>query len=164
MSKLAEIEVILFVAGKKELLARQIADLLFFTPNRCGAKFRKFGPKNIQEAHRYQSVLWDSFLQTDKGTTLRFYETILERLWTKACLGPFLETLSIIAYKQTDHLRGEVDDIRGVNSSKPLPNYCHLTWSAKMEKEVLNNLYVTTKYFWIIWGSIIWSGIAKGWG
>ena len=59
MSKLAEIEALLFVAGEEGITARQIADL--FTPNRCGAKFRKIGPK-IPGGYRYQSVFdGDSF-------------------------------------------------------------------------------------------------------
>ena len=41
MSKLAEIEALLFVAGEEGITARQIADLLSLPPNRCGAKFRK---------------------------------------------------------------------------------------------------------------------------
>ena len=60
MSKLAEIEALLFVAGEEGITARQIADLLS-TPNRCGAKFRKIGPK-IPGGYRYESVFdGDSF-------------------------------------------------------------------------------------------------------
>ena len=60
MSKLAEIEALLFVAGEEGITARQIADPLF-TSDRCGAKFRKIKPK-IPGGHRYQSVFdGDSF-------------------------------------------------------------------------------------------------------
>ena len=61
MSKLAEIEALLFVAGEEGITARQIADPSLFTPDRCGAKFRKIGPK-IPGGYRYQSVFdGDSF-------------------------------------------------------------------------------------------------------
>ena len=61
MSKLAEIEALLFVAGEEGITARQIADLLSLPPNRCGAKFRKIKPK-IPGGYRYQSLFdGDSF-------------------------------------------------------------------------------------------------------
>ena len=60
MSKLAEIEALLFVAVKRELLPDK-SQIFSLTPNRCGAKFRKIGPK-IPGGYRYESVFdGDSF-------------------------------------------------------------------------------------------------------
>ena len=61
MSKLAEIEALLFVAGEEGNYCQTNRRSSLFTPNRCGAKFRKIGPK-IPGGHRYQSVFdGDSF-------------------------------------------------------------------------------------------------------
>ncbi len=81
-------------------------------------------------------------------------------LWTKVCRAA-LETLSIIAYKPIT--RVEVDDIRGVNSSGAVPNYCHLIWSVRRwKKRSLGRLiYVTTEYFFGLYGIIIWRGTKK---
>ena len=59
MSKLAEIEALLFVAGEDYCQTNRRPSL--FTSDRCGAKFRKIKPK-IPGGHRYESLFdGDSF-------------------------------------------------------------------------------------------------------
>ncbi len=61
MSKLAEIEALLFVAGEEGITARQIADLLSLPPTGVVQSLEKLGPK-IPGGHRYESVFdGDSF-------------------------------------------------------------------------------------------------------
>ena len=74
MSKLAEIEALLFVAGEEGLLPDK-SQTFSLTSDRCGAKFRKIKPK-IPGGHRYQSV-FDGTASVinwwQRQTTLRFY-------------------------------------------------------------------------------------------
>lgn len=160
MSKLAEIEALLFVAGEEGITARQIADLLSLPPTGVVQSLEKLSQKYqedtdtslclMETASRYKLVT-----KADYASVLRDYSrTPMNQSLSRAAL----ETLSIIAYKQPI-TRVEVDDIRGVNSSGAITKL--LSFDLIREdgkKEVLGrpNLYVTTEYFWIIWGSIIW--------
>ena len=121
MSKLAEIEALLFVAGEEGITARQIADLLSLPPT------------GVVTKADYASVLRD------------YSRTPMNQSLSRAAL----ETLSIIAYKQPI-TRVEVDDIRGVNSSGAITKLLSFDLIREDgKKEVLGrpNLYVTTEYF-----------------
>ena len=148
MSKLAEIEALLFVAGEEGITARQIADLLSLPPTGVVQSLEKLAQKYqedtdtslclMETASRYKLVT-----KADYASFLRDYSrTPMNQSLSRAAL----ETLSIIAYKQ----RVEVDDIRGVNSSGAITKL--LSFDLIREdgkKEVLGrpNLYVTTEYF-----------------
>lgn len=151
MSKLAEIEALLFVAGEEGITARQIADLLSLPPTGVVQSLEKLAQKYhedsdtslclMETASRYKLVT-----KADYASVLRDYSrTPMNQSLSRAAL----ETLSIIAYKQPI-TRVEVDDIRGVNSSGAITKL--LSFDLIREdgkKEVLGrpNLYVTTEYF-----------------
>ncbi|EJP25943.1 segregation/condensation protein B [Streptococcus anginosus] len=151
MSKLAEIEVLLFVAGEDGLRVRQIAELLSIPPTGVTQSLEKLAEKYQKDEDSSLALLETS--NTYKIVTKQDFAELL-REYSKAPINQSLsraalETLSIIAYKQPI-TRVEVDEIRGVNSSgaiSKLQIFDLIRENGK--KEVLGrpNLYVTTDYF-----------------
>ena len=144
MSKIAEMEALLFVAGEDGLTVRQIADLLSLPPTGVIQSLEKLAQKYEQDqetASTYKLVTKSKYAEL-----LREYsKSPMNQSLSRAAL----ETLSIIAYKQPI-TRIEVDDIRGVNSSGAISKL--LSFELLREdgkKEVIGrpNLYVTTDYF-----------------
>lgn len=151
MSKLAELEALLFTSGEDGLSLRQIAEILDLPPTGVNQSLEKL-------AEKYES-------DTDSGLTLvetsRTYKLVtkpvfseLLRAYSKAPVNQSLsraslETLAIIAYKQPI-TRIEIDDIRGVNSSGAIAKLQAFDLVREAgKKEVLGrpNLYVTTEFF-----------------
>ena len=151
MSKLAEIEALLFVAGEDGLRVRQIAELLSMPPTGVTQSLEKLAEKYQKDEDSSLALLETS--NTYKIVTKQDFAELL-REYSKAPINQSLsraalETLSIIAYKQPI-TRMEVDEIRGVNSSgaiSKLQIFDLIRENGK--KEVLGrpNLYVTTDYF-----------------
>ncbi|MGT2715519.1 SMC-Scp complex subunit ScpB [Streptococcus respiraculi] len=151
MSRLAEIEVLLFVAGEEGLTVRNIAEMLDLQPSAIVQQLEKLiekyqaddqsGLAILESSNRYKLVT-----KKEYADLLRTYaKTPINQSMSRA----LLETLSIIAYKQPI-TRIEVDSIRGVNSSgaiSKLQAFDLIRENGK--KEVLGrpNLYVTTDYF-----------------
>lgn len=151
MSKLAEIEALLFVAGEDGLRVRQLAELLSMPPTGVAQSLEKLAEKYQKDEDSSLALLETS--NTYKIVTKQDFAKLL-REYSKAPINQSLsraalETLSIIAYKQPI-TRMEVDEIRGVNSSgaiSKLQIFDLIRENGK--KEVLGrpNLYVTTAYF-----------------
>ena len=151
MSKLAEIEALLFVAGEDGLRVRQLADLLSIPPTGVIQSLEKLAEKYRKDEDSSLALLETS--NAYKIVTKQDFADLL-REYSKAPINQSLsraalETLSIIAYKQPI-TRIEVDEIRGVNSSgaiSKLQIFDLIRENGK--KEVLGrpNLYVTTDYF-----------------
>ena len=151
MSKLAEIEALLFVAGEDGLRVRQIAELLSIPPTGVTQSLEKLAEKYQKDEDSSLALLETS--NTYKIVTKQEFAELL-REYSKAPINQSLSraalvTLSIIAYKQPI-TRVEVDEIRGVNSSgaiSKLQIFDLIRENGK--KEVLGrpNLYVTTDYF-----------------
>ena len=151
MSKLAEIEALLFVAGEDGLRVRQLAELLSLPPTGVTQSLEKLAEKYQKDEDSSLALLETS--NTYKIVTKQDFAKLL-REYSKAPINQSLsraalETLSIIAYKQPI-TRMEVDEIRGVNSSgaiSKLQIFDLIRENGK--KEVLGrpNLYVTTDYF-----------------
>ena len=151
MSKLAEIEALLFVAGEAGLRVRQLAELLSLPPTGVTQSLEKLAEKYQKDEDSSLALLETS--NTYKIVTKQDFAELL-REYSKAPINQSLsraalETLSIIAYKQPI-TRVEVDEIRGVNSSgaiSKLQIFDLIRENGK--KEVLGrpNLYVTTDYF-----------------
>ena len=151
MSKIAEMEALLFVAGEDGLTVRQIADLLSLPPTGVIQSLEKLAQKYEQDQDSSMALLETA--STYKLVTKSQYAELL-REYSKSPMNQSLsraalETLSIIAYKQPI-TRIEVDDIRGVNSSGAISKL--LSFELIREdgkKEVIGrpNLYVTTDYF-----------------
>ena len=151
MSKLAEIEALLFVAGEDGLRVRQLADLLSIPPTGVIQSLEKLAEKYRKDEDSSLALLETT--NAYKIVTKQDFADLL-REYSKAPINQSLsraalETLSIIAYKQPI-TRIEVDEIRGVNSSgaiSKLQIFDLIRENGK--KEVLGrpNLYVTTDYF-----------------
>lgn len=151
MSKLAEIEALLFVAGEDGLRVRQLAELLSMPPTGVTQSLEKLAEKYQKDEDSSLALLETS--NTYKIVTKQDFAELL-RKYSKAPINQSLsraalETLSIIAYKQPI-TRMVVDEIRGVNSSgaiSKLQIFDLIRENGK--KEVLGrpNLYVTTDYF-----------------
>ncbi|MTB64453.1 segregation/condensation protein B [Streptococcus sp. zg-86] len=151
MSRLAEIEVLLFVAGEEGLTVRNIAEMLDLQPSAVIQQIEKLREKYQSDTQSGLAILESSnryklVTKKDYAELLRIYaKTPINQSMSRA----LLETLSIIAYKQPI-TRIEVDDIRGVNSSgaiSKLQAFDLIRENGK--KEVLGrpNLYITTDYF-----------------
>ena len=151
MSKLAEIEALLFVAGEDGLRVRQLAELLSLPPTGVTQSLEKLAEKYQKDEDSSLALLETSntykiVTKQDSAELLREYSKApINQSLSRAAL----ETLSIIAYKQPI-TRIEVDEIRGVNSSgaiSKLQIFDLIRENGK--KEVLGrpNLYVTTDYF-----------------
>jgi len=151
MSKLAEIEALLFVVGEDGLKVHQLAEILSLPPTGVIQSLEKLAEQ--YEANPDSSLTLLETSKTYKLVTKPEFAEIL-RAYSRAPINQSLsraalETLSIIAYKQPI-TRIEIDDIRGVNSSGALAKL--LAFELVREdgkKEVIGrpNLYVTTDYF-----------------
>lgn len=151
MSRLAEIEVLLFVAGEDGLSLRNLAEMLEMQPTAVLQQLEKLSEKYQSDAQSGLALLESSnryklVTKKEHAELLRIYaKTPINQTMSRA----LLETLSIVAYKQPI-TRIEVDEIRGVNSSSAISKL--QTFDLIREngrKEVLGrpNLYVTTEYF-----------------
>lgn len=151
MSRLAEIEALLFVAGEEGLSLRQLAELLDLPATGLSQSLEKLADKYaadpdsslalLQSANQYRLVTKEVFADLLR----RYSRTPINQSMSRA----LLETLSIIAYKQPI-TRIEVDDIRGVNSSAAVTKLLALGLVTDAgRKDVIGRprLYVTTDYF-----------------
>ncbi|MBO4107846.1 SMC-Scp complex subunit ScpB [Streptococcus suis] len=151
MSRLAEIEVLLFVAGEEGLTVRNLAEMLDMTPSAVLQQLEKLDDKYQNDSQSGLALLESSnsyklVTKKDYAELLRIYaKTPINQTMSRA----LLETLSIVAYKQPI-TRVEVDDIRGVNSSgaiSKLQAFDLIRENGKKEVVGRPNLYVTTEYF-----------------
>ena len=164
MSKLAEIEALLFVAGEEGITARQIADLLSLPLTGVVQSLEKLAQKYqedtdtslclMETASRYKLVT-----KADYASVLRDYSrTPMNQSLSRAAL----ETLSIIAYKQPI-TRVEVDDIRGVNSSGAITKLLSFDprgWEKRSPRA--SQFVCHDGVFFGLYGDQSFGGIAKG--
>ena len=151
MSKLSEIEALLFVAGEDGLRVQQIAEILSMPPTGVYQSLEKLSAKHEQDPDSSLSLIETS--NTFKVVTKQDFAELL-KVYSKSPINQSLsraalETLSIIAYKQPI-TRVEIDDIRGVNSSGAIAKLQAFELIREDgKKEVIGrpNLYVTTDYF-----------------
>ncbi len=114
MNRLAEIEVLLFVAGEDGLTLRNLAEMLEMQPTAVSQQLEKLGEKYMADKASGLAILESS--NRYKLVTKKEYANLL-RIYAKTPINQtmsraLLETLSIVAYKQPI-TRIEVDDIRG---------------------------------------------------
>lgn len=151
MSRLAEIEALLFVAGEEGLELRQLADLLDLPVTGLNQSLEKLAVKLaadedssltlLESSNRYRLVTKDRHADLLR----RYSRTPINQTMSRA----LLETLSIVAYKQPI-TRVEVDDIRGVNSSGAMTKLLAFDLIQDVgRKEVIGRprLYATTENF-----------------
>lgn len=121
MSRLAEIEALLFIAGEEGLTLSQMAELLDLPMTGLVQSLDKLADKYLADTDSSLTLLQSSkryrlVTKAVHADLLRRYSrTPINQSMSRA----LLETLSIVAYKQPI-TRLEVDDIRGVNSSGAL--------------------------------------------
>ncbi len=151
MSRLAEIEVLLFVAGEEGLTVRNMAEMLELQPSAVIQQLEKLSQKYQEDSQSGLAVLESSnrYKLVTKKEFADLLRTYAKTPMNQSMSRALLETLSIIAYKQPI-TRIEVDSIRGVNSSgaiSKLQAFDLIRENGK--KEVLGrpNLYITTEYF-----------------
>lgn len=150
MTKQADLEALLYVAGDDGITTDNLAVLLEQSPAGVSALVTtvnqqlqqcQAGLKLIQLNDRYKMVTSDQVA----GVITDYFQ----RDWSKSLSQSALEILSIIAYRQPI-TRIEVDEIRGVNSSGALQT---LIWrglvrqNGKKDAPGHPNLYITTDYF-----------------
>lgn len=148
---LAEIEVLLFVAGEDGLSARELAELTQLPAPALLQQLEKLEKKYQDDAFSGLALVETS--KRYKLVTKKEYADLL-RSYSRTPINQsmsraLLETLSIIAYKQPI-TRIEVDAIRGVNSSgaiSKLQAFDLIREDGKKEVIGRPNLYVTTDYF-----------------
>ncbi|MDQ0222253.1 segregation and condensation protein B [Streptococcus moroccensis] len=151
MSRLAEIEALLFIAGEEGLSLRQMAEVLEIPPTGLSQSLEKLSQKYqddeesclalIQSSGKYRLVTKEEHADLLR----RFSRTPINQSMSRA----LLETLSIVAYKQPI-TRVEIDDIRGVNSSAALSKLVTFELIASIgTKDVIGRprLYATTEHF-----------------
>lgn len=151
MSRIAEIEVLLFVAGEDGLTLRHLAEMLEMQPSAVIQQLEKLAQK--YESDEDSALMLYETSNHYKLVTKKDYADLL-RTYAKTPINQsmsraLLETLSIIAYKQPI-TRIEIDDIRGVNSSSAISKLQMFDLICENgKKDVIGrpNLYVTTDYF-----------------
>ena len=150
MTKQADLEALLYVAGDDGITTDNLAVLLEQSPAGVSALVTtvnqqlqqcQAGLKLIQLNDRYKMVTSDQVA----GVITDYFQRDLSKSLSQSAL----EILSIIAYRQPI-TRIEVDEIRGVNSSGALQT---LIWrgivrqNGKKDAPGHPNLYITTDYF-----------------
>ncbi|CRH92461.1 Segregation and condensation protein B [Chlamydia trachomatis] len=151
MSRIAEIEVLLFVAGEDGLTLRNLAEILEMQPSAVTQQLEKLAQK--YETDEDAGLMLYESSNHYKLVTKKVYADLL-RAYAKTPINQsmsraLLETLSIVAYKQPI-TRVEIDDIRGVNSSgaiSKLQVFDLIRENGKKDVVGRPNLYVTTDYF-----------------
>lgn len=151
MSRLAEIEALLFIAGEEGLSLRDLAQVLELPRTGLVQSLEKLTAKYeadedsslmlLQSANKYRLVTKENHNELLR----RYAKTPVNQTMSRA----LLETLSIIAYKQPI-TRVEIDEIRGVNSSSAITKLLAFGLIQDVgRKEVAGRprLYATTDYF-----------------
>ncbi|WEV44629.1 SMC-Scp complex subunit ScpB [Streptococcaceae bacterium ESL0687] len=151
MNKLAELEVLLFVAGEEGLSLRDLASLMGLDPQAIAQQVDKLkenyelneksGLTVIETAGRFRLTTKASF----KDFLKQYAKTPINQSLSKAAM----EVLSIIAYKGP-LTRVEVDNVRGVNSQGAITTLLTFDLIKVVgKKEVIGspNIYATTDFF-----------------
>ena len=151
ITKIAQLEALLYVAGDNGIESTNLCELL-----QIGKPALRELTKSLQEKLQQNSDsglqiqhLNDIYKLTTRPEASKIIENFFQKDLTKSLSQSALEILAIVAYKQPI-TRIEIDEIRGVNSSGALQT---LIWrglvkiNGKKEAPGHPNLYVTTDYF-----------------
>lgn len=151
MSRLAEIEALLYVAGEDGLQVRQLAELLEMAPTALLQSLEKLREKYAKDTDSSLQIIETA--QTYRLVTKERHAALLRHYArtpvNQSMSRASLETLSIIAYKQPI-TRIEVDEIRGVNSSSAIAkllSYQLIEETGRKETIGRPHLYGTTPFF-----------------
>lgn len=151
ITKIAQLEALLYVAGDNGIESTNLCELLQVDRPALRELTKSLQEKLQQNSDSGLQIqqLNDSFKLTTRPEVSKAIENFFQKDLTKNLSQSALEILSIIAYKQPI-TRIEIDEIRGVNSSGALQT---LIWrglvkiNGKKEAPGHPNLYVTTDYF-----------------
>lgn len=151
MSKEAQLEAILYLAGDEGITEDQLSQLLDIPALQLHEIIKKTKDKLEDDHDCGLSILRvnDVIKLVTKNSCSDIVGKYFQKDLNKNLSQSALEVLSIVAYRQPI-TRIEIDDIRGVNSEGAIQT---LIWRGLVEisgkKEVAGhpNLYVTTEYF-----------------
>lgn len=151
MTKLAELEALLYIAGDDGISKESLENLLKLTKDELLILLKELTEKLVTDSSCGLTLLQinNNCKLATKPEVGSIVEKYFQKDISKTISQSALEILSIIAYRQPI-TRVEIDDIRGVNSSGAIQT---LIWrgliKANGKKDVPGhpNLYVTTDYF-----------------
>lgn len=151
ITKQAQLETILFLAGDSGILKKELTKLLELSQQECKTLIKDFANKlKFDDNSGLNLVKINDIVKlTTKPECSEIASKYFDDDLNKTLSQPALEILAIIAYRQPI-TRIEIDQIRGVNSSGALQT---LIWRGLVEingkKDVAGhpNIYVTTNYF-----------------
>ncbi|WEV71578.1 SMC-Scp complex subunit ScpB [Lactobacillus sp. ESL0785] len=151
VSKIAQLEALLYVAGDNGIASKNLCELLQVGQSALRELIKSLTDKLQQNSDSGLQVLQinDNYKLTTRpevGPTVANY---FQKDLTKTLSQSALEILAIVAYRQPI-TRVEIDEIRGVNSSGALQT---LIWrglvkiNGKKDAPGHPNVYVTSDYF-----------------
>ncbi|RHW50484.1 SMC-Scp complex subunit ScpB [Lactobacillus bombicola] len=151
VSKIAQLEALLYLAGDNGIESENLCELLHVEQSVLGEMATKLTSQLKANVDSGLQVLHvnHNYKLTTRPEVSKTVTSFFQRDLTKTLSQSALEILAIIAYKQPI-TRIEVDQIRGVNSSGALQT---LIWRGLIKvqgkKDVAGhpNLYVTSDYF-----------------
>lgn len=151
ISKLAQLEALLYVAGDSGIPTSNLCDLMQVEHSALRELAKQLADKLSKNPDSGLQVLYinHSYKLTTRPEVSELVSNFFQKDVTKTLSQSALEILSIVAYKQPI-TRVEIDEIRGVNSSGALQT---LVWRGLIKTEGKKdvpghpNLYVTTTYF-----------------
>ena len=151
MTKLAELEALLYIAGDDGISKESLENLLDLNKDKLISLLKELTEKLAADTSCGLTVLQinNSCKLATKPEVSSTVEKYFQKDVSKTISQSALEILSIVAYRQPI-TRVEIDDIRGVNSSGAIQT---LIWrglikaSGKKDAPGQPNLYITTDYF-----------------
>ncbi len=160
MTKIQQLEALLFVSGESGLTVQELADL---TDSMVPAVSQSLSKLNHKYANDPDSALVilksnDTVRLATKATLANIVSQYFEAPSSTGLSQASLEVLAIIAYNQPI-TRIEIDEIRGVQSSGTLNKLMLrqlITESGRKKGPGRPKLYKTTDYLWTTLGSNSW--------
>lgn len=151
MTKLAELEALLYIAGDDGISKESLENLLKLSQTEVDTLLQQLTQKLSADSSSGLTLLQinNNCKLATKPEVSSTVEKYFQKDISKTLSQSALEILSIVAYRQPI-TRVEIDDIRGVNSSGAIQT---LIWrglikaSGKKDAPGHPNLYITTDYF-----------------
>ncbi|TSO27061.1 SMC-Scp complex subunit ScpB [Lactobacillus sp. LL6] len=151
MTKLAELEALLYIAGDDGISKESLENLLKLSQTEVDTLLQQLTQKLSADSSSGLTLLQinNNCKLATKPEVSSTVEKYFQKDVSKTLSQSALEILSIVAYRQPI-TRVEIDDIRGVNSSGAIQT---LIWrglikaSGKKDAPGHPNLYITTDYF-----------------
>ena len=136
MEKLGILEGILFVVGNEGISASELMDILELKEDNINYLIDKLKEKYLSEESGLNiEYLGEKYKLTTKKEHNDYYIKLLEKEKKSELSNSALETLAVIAYN-SPITRGQIDDIRGVDSTYQIKKLLYRNLIKKMEKQI----------------------------